>query len=199
MTTLQTQETRQLVAEEAARLIYNEGYRDYRLAKQKATQRLGASQKSHLQPTNEEVQQALKTYIQLFEAEEQAQILNQHRQIALEAMEFLHEFAPKLTGAVANETASPLSAVTIHLRPDTPESILFFLDEHNIPFQEQEKRISFGKTTIDCPVFRLYADNVEVELVALPEHAHNQPPISPITGKKANYLNIEQLRGLLSI
>lgn len=195
-----THEIRQLVAEEAARLIYDEGYRDYKLAKLKASQRLGTPQKSHLQPSNEEVQDALKAYIQLYEAEAQAEILEKHRRIALEAMEFLQDFEPKLTGAVANETSGPLSTITIHLRPDTPESILFFLDEHRIPFQEQEKRISFGRDVMDCPVFQLYADDVEVELVALPNNSHfNQPPISPVTGKKANYLTIEQLQTLLPL
>lgn len=194
MTIKPSQNLRQLVAEEAARLIYDEGFRDYRLAKQKATLRLGASNKSHQQPSNDEIHQALIHYIDLYEGEEQANLLKQHRLIALEAMEFLKDFQPRLTGAAQDGTSGPLSAVTIHIRANAPEEVIIFLDENHIPFQEQEKKLSMGKQTFMCPVLRFYADDIEVEVVILPDDMHfATKPISTITGRATEYWNYKQV------
>lgn len=98
---------RQLVAEEAARLIYDEGYRDYRLAKQKAAVRMGAATNGKSQPNNDEVEAALHDYISLFAEEEQLPILRKHREIAVEALSFLQDFTPCLTGAALEGTSGP--------------------------------------------------------------------------------------------
>ncbi|MEZ5449704.1 MAG: hypothetical protein R3E89_12220 [Thiolinea sp.] len=122
---MELKETRQRVAEEAARLIYDEGYRDYRLAKLKAAQRLGAATQGKNQPGNEEIERALLDYISLFADEEQRSILRQHREIAVEAMEFLHSFEPQLTGAALTGTSGPHSAVTLFLYANRAEDVIF--------------------------------------------------------------------------
>jgi len=93
------EETRHLVAEEAARLIYEEGMRDYRLAKLRAAEQLGVSAHGSSQPTNEEIEAAIHQRIQLFDADTQPALLRQHREVALEAMDFLQAYNPYLTGA----------------------------------------------------------------------------------------------------
>ncbi len=158
---------RQLVADETARLLYEEGYRDYRVAKQKAAQRLGADNQAKNQPSNEEIAQALQDYVQLLDPVEHQANLKLHREIALEAMEFLQPFQPYLTGSALEGTSGPLSAVTLHLSANRAEDVIFHLEEQNIPFQIQERKVKAGKKQDYFPLLRLYVDNVEMELMNL--------------------------------
>lgn len=191
--------TRQLVAEEAARLIYEEGYRDYRLAKQKAATRMGASPNGKHQPSNEEVEIALRAYISLFADEEQLPILRQHREIAVEAMEFLQDFNPWLTGPALEGTAGPHSAVTLYLVANRAEDIIFFMEEQSMPFQTHERKVRFGKKQDYYPLLRFYADDVEVELMIFPDSTQNQGvPISPITGRGVQRANLQKVKALLA-
>ncbi|WP_020559970.1 hypothetical protein [Thiofilum flexile] len=193
-----TQDLRRQIAEEAARLIYDEGYRDYRIAKTKAAQRFG-QQQSYLQPTNEEVEQALQDHIRLFESETQPAILRHHREIALEAMDFLQAFHPVLVGAALEGTSGPLSAVTLQLRANAPEEVMMHLDDHQIPFQTQERRLNYGKRQDYYPLFRLYVDNIEVELLVIPDDPRfANAALSPITGKGIRRAEPQKVRELLA-
>lgn len=189
---------RQLIAEEAARLIYDEGFRDYRLAKQKAMYRFGNPSQNKHQPSNEEVEQALIAYIRLFDAEEQYQILHKHREIALEAMQFLEGYQPTLTGAALVGTSGPHSAVTLHLIADSAEDVIFHLEEERIPFETQERLVKLKQQQVYVPLLRLYADDVEVELmIFLNDGHHNLPPISAITGKPTQRATAKKVKALL--
>lgn len=190
---------RQRVAEEAARLIYEEGYRDYRLAKQKAATRMGASTSGKGQPTNEEVEAALHSYISLFAEEEQLPILHQHRQIAAEAMSFLQDFKPCLTGAALEGTSGPHSAVTLFLIANRAEDVIFFMEEAQIPCQIHERKIRFGQQQDYFPLLRFYADDIEVELLIFPDDGkNNSGPISPVTGKSYRRADLKKVEQLLA-
>ena len=191
-------DTRQLVADEAARLIYDEGYRDYRLAKQKAAARLGATTQSKNQPSNEEIDTALHEYIKLFAADEQWPILRHHREIALEAMHFLRDFAPRLTGAALEGTSGPLSAITLFLSANCAEDVIVFLEEQQIPYQTHERKMRFGQQQEYFPLLRFYADDIEIELLVFPDEGRNVAPISPITGKPAKRADIDKVKALLT-
>lgn len=192
-------ETRQLVAEEAARLIYEEGYRDYRLAKQKAATRMGASTHGKSQPNNEEIETALHDYISLFAEEEQLPILRQHREIAAEAMDFLKRFKPTLTGAALEGTSGPHSAVTLFLVANRAEDVIFFMEEEQIPFQIHERKMRFGQQQDYYPLLRFYADDVEVELMIFPDTGKNHSgPISPITGRNCRRADLKKVQQLLA-
>lgn len=192
-------ETRQLVAEEAARLIYEEGYRDYRLAKQKAATRMGASTHGKSQPNNEEIEAALHAYISLFAEEEQLPILRQHREIAVEAMDFLKDFNPYLTGAALEGTSGPHSAVTLFLVANRAEDVIFFMEEERIPFQIHERKIRFGQQQDYFPLLRFYADDIEVELMIFPDTGRNNGgPVSPVTGKSYQRADLKKVRQLLA-
>ena len=188
---------RQLIADETARLIYEEGYRDYRIAKQKAAQRLGADNQAQNQPSNEEIEQALQDYVQLLEPQEHQATLKQHRQIALEAMEFLQPFQPYLTGAALEGTAGPLSAITLHLSANRAEDVIFHLEEQQIPFQIQERKVKTGKRQDYFPLLRLYVDNIEVELMIFPDNGRStMSALNSITNKgvkRADYKRVKEL------
>jgi len=189
---------RELIADEAARLIYEEGYRDYRLAKQKASARLGAAGLGKHQPGNDEVEQALHDYIRLLDPEPQAARLAQHRAVALDAMEFLQDFRPMLTGAALEGTTGPHSAVTLLLTANRAEDVIFLLQDHNIPFQIHERKLRFGKKLEYYPLLRLYADEVEVELLILPDEDRSAgAPLSAITGRSTRRADRKKLLELV--
>jgi hypothetical protein len=192
-------ELRSQVAEEAARLIYEEGMRDYRLAKLRAADNLGVRLQGSAQPTNEEVETAIHQRIQLFDAETQPLLLRQHREVALEAMEFLQAYNPYLTGAALEGTSSPHSAVTVYLSADSVEEVMFFLDDQHIPFQTHERLTRLGSKKQEYfPLLRFYADDVEVELMIFPhDERFAGAPISPITGKAMKRADRKKVAALL--
>ena len=63
-----TERARQIIAQEAARVIVNHGVRDYRVAKQKAAERLGVSARGSL-PGNAEIEAAVAEHLQIFGGE----------------------------------------------------------------------------------------------------------------------------------
>lgn len=190
---------RQLVADETARLVYEEGYRDYRIAKQKAAQRLGADNQAKNQPSNEEIEQALHEYVQLLDQDEHQASLKLHREIALEAMEFLQPFQPFLTGSALDGTSGPLSAVTLHLSANRAEDVIFHLEEQHIPFQIQERKVKAGKKQDYFPLLRLYVDNVEVELMIFPDDGHaSLSALNLMTGKGLKRADVKRLQEILA-
>lgn len=194
-----TEELRSLVAEEAARLIYEEGYRDYRVAKLRATEHLGVGTLKTTQPSNEEIEVAIHKRISLFDKDTQPQILHHHRQVALDVMRLLEAFTPYLTGAALEGTSSQHSAVTLLLAAETAEEVIFFLTDEHIPFQTHERSIRFGKRKAEYfPLLRLYVDEVEVELMIVPhEDRFTHAPISPVTGKAMKRADYRKVLALL--
>ncbi len=190
---------RQRVADEAARLIYEEGFRDYRLAKQKAAQRMGASSQSKQQPGNEEVLAALHEYIRLLDVDDEHRtLLRHHREIAVEALGFLQDFQPYLTGSALEGVSGPHSAVTLHLSANRAEDVIFFMEEQNIPFQVHERKIRSGKKQAYFPLLRFYADDVEVELMIFPDDGRSShAALDPLTGKGIRRADLKKVQALL--
>ena len=94
-----TERARQVIAQEAARIIVNHGVRDYRVAKQKAAERLGVSSRGSL-PGNSEIEAAVAEHLQIFGGDAHEDRLRLMRVAALSAMELLSSFTPRLVGPV---------------------------------------------------------------------------------------------------
>ena len=105
---------RQMIAVEAARLMYEEGIREYRDAKRKAASRFGPEKAlclgSHL-PSNAEIRNEFRRLLELHEENVLPQRLFRLRLLALKMMELLEPFYPCLVGSVLNGTATERSAV----------------------------------------------------------------------------------------
>src|SRR5260221_2967487 len=91
---------RSRVVHEAARIICEDGLSDYRLAKQKAVERLGLGLGTPL-PSNADIQTAVLQYQRIFGGRAYADRLTKLRRTAVQAMKLLAEFQPRLVGAVA--------------------------------------------------------------------------------------------------
>jgi hypothetical protein len=156
------------IAQEAARLMIEEGIREYRPAKQKAAARLGLAASKNL-PRNEEIDQALEEYHRLYRAHVQPQHITRLRRLALEAMRFLRLFSPRLVGGVLDGSAGPFSPIVLHLFPEAPEEVIRKLLESGIPHTEQSVSLSVGSPRpVAFPALCFWVDGVEVQLVLLP-------------------------------
>lgn len=113
---------RSRIAQTTARLIAEHGLTDWNLAKRKACRELGLSDREAL-PDNEEVEQALRDYNNLFQQVEQPQRLRAQRIEALRWMERLAQWQPVLTGAVAAGWATAHSEIRIELEAEDGKAV----------------------------------------------------------------------------
>ncbi|HRH90267.1 MAG TPA: hypothetical protein PLO41_25770, partial [Rubrivivax sp.] len=105
----------------AARLVVDEGM-DYAQAKRKAVRTLGRPPRGAEMPSNEQVEDEVRSHLGLFHADTQPAELRALRELALRWMQRLADFRPHLTGAVWRGTATRLSAVHIDLYCDDPKA-----------------------------------------------------------------------------
>jgi hypothetical protein len=192
----QTDEQRQRICQEAARIMAEEGVRDYHAAKRRAAGRLNWPQDKHL-PSNQEIERALTDYLRLFQGRHLDERTRQLRRHALEAMRFLARFEPRLVGALLSGTVTTGSAVELHLTADTPEEVGFFLADHHIPHEQFSHRLRFGGDRVEnTPAFRFAADGVAIELTVLTSTTVREAPLSPVDGRpmrRANTREVELL------
>ncbi len=135
---VKTPQLRQMIAQQAARMMAEEGVSDYAYAKKKAGRQLGVTDKQGL-PSNLEVEEEIRLYNALYLADVQPEHLAQLRKNALFTMELLQQFNPYLTGAVLDGTAGLGTETHIHLFADSAKEVEIFLLNENIPFEVNEK------------------------------------------------------------
>jgi hypothetical protein len=105
----------------AARLVVDEGM-EYAQAKRKAARALDRTPRGAELPSNEQVEDEVRSYLELFCADTQPAELRALRELALRWMQRLAEFRPHLSGAVWRGTATRLSSVHIDLYCDDPKA-----------------------------------------------------------------------------
>ncbi len=157
---------RQLIAQQAARMMAEDGIHDFAYAKKKAGKQLGVSENSVL-PTNAEIEDEIRLYHEIYNADEQPLELAKLRQAALLTMQLFEKFNPHLTGSVLDGSAGKFSQTNIHLFADSAKDVEMFLLNQQIPFESSEKsyRVSDkpskekkDKVRKTVPVFTLETD-----------------------------------------
>jgi hypothetical protein len=188
---------RQRLAQKTAQILLDSGTRDFKAAKQKAAQQLGATDTKSL-PNNSEIELALSEYQRIFRATSQPEHLNRLREIAIEAMQFLKDFKPRLVGSVLSGTADEHSVIRVHLFADTVESIGFYLQDKQIPNELGERRLKVGLEQYqNYSTYEFVVDDARVELVIfLPKQ--KQIPLSPIDGKPMQRADLAEVETLLN-
>ncbi|MFO1273504.1 MAG: hypothetical protein U1F50_17815 [Rubrivivax sp.] len=110
------------IASAAARLVVDEGM-EYALAKRKAARHFGPPTRGRPElPSNEQVEDEVRAYLELFHADTQPAELRALRELALRWMQRLAAFRPHLGGAVWRGTATRLSAIHLDLYCDDPKA-----------------------------------------------------------------------------
>jgi hypothetical protein len=128
----------------------------------------------------------------------QNEALQQLRREALKAMVFLDAFSPRLVGSVLSGTADHDSKITLHLFADTPEAVMTFLMEKNIPFAESERRYHYrsGRQTRTL-VLSFVAFDVPFDLVVFDRAAIKEAPLTSARGGPVPRASRTKLKALL--
>ena len=195
--TSESERARQVVAQEAARIIVTQGVRDYRLAKQKAAERLGASGRGSL-PGNAEIEAAVADHLQIFNGEEHEDLLRLMRTAALSAMELLRNFSPRLVGPVLAGTADENSSVNLHAFADSPEMLAMEIGDMGIQFRSYERRLKTRRGQVEMFAgFEFNHQNEMIQATVFPIDGIRQAPMSPIDGKPMKRADRKSVQELL--
>ncbi len=108
------------IAIATARLIADEGL-SWGAAKHRALKELGLPPRTAL-PSNDEVEDALREHLALFQADTQPAELRALRETAMRWMDRLADFDPQLTGAAWRGTANHFSDLHLLLYSDDPKA-----------------------------------------------------------------------------
>jgi hypothetical protein len=191
------QQMRLRIAQEAARLMTEDGVQDFYAAKRKAAQHLGAPDTRNM-PRNQEVEAAMHEYQRLFLGDQQSNHLRALRQTAVQAMRFLDVFKPRLVGSVLSGTAGRHADINLHLFADTPEEVSLFLMENSIPFQHTHKRLRLDRESWqDFPAYQFMAGEHPVELVVFTNEGRREAPRSPVDGRPMRRARLDEVKALL--
>jgi len=189
---------RRHICAEAARIMVEEDVHDYQIAKRKAIHRLNLPWDKNL-PGNDEIEMARVDYLRLFRGRRLDADVRRLRRLALEAMEFLAGFDPRLVGEVLSGHVTPASSIQLHLTADSPEALRLWLQERTIPFEQTDRRLRFGgDRQATVPLFRFSADGVAIELCVFGREAARETPLSPVDGRPMKRANRRQLEQLLA-
>ncbi len=160
------QDMRRRIAHAAARLLAEDGSLDYGSAKRKAARQLGAPDSGNL-PDNQQIEEALRTYQALYQADATRTLLASLRQTAIEYMEQLSAFDPHLTGSVLNGTAGPHADINLQLFTDDQKDVEFLLMRLGSPYQAGEYRSAEAGGRV-YPRFLINDPRAPIDLVVYP-------------------------------
>lgn len=164
---------REHLAHLAARLMAEDGITDYAYAKRKAAKQMGATDTHHL-PSNQQVEEALRSFRSLYQSDSHPGVLRQLRAQALDAMRLLEPFHPYLTGSVLNGTAGEQSDINLNVYSDDEKSVMMFLLKHDLQFESGQWRVHLAGRQQLVPSFTLQTETgIPVHIAVLPENARH--------------------------
>jgi hypothetical protein len=191
---------RQMLAQEAARIIVDQGLRDFRAAKMKAAERLGMSTRGAL-PRNSEIELAVSEHLALYGREAHSDFLFTMRETTLAVMRVLNVFTPRLVGPVLIGTADENSAINLHVFSDSVEAVAAELHSLGHRYRPYERRLKTSRgrgakpETFAGLQFEFAGELVEATV--FPIDGIRQAPISPIDGKPMKRANEKAVKALL--
>ncbi len=154
---------RERIAQLAARLMAVDGIDDYALAKRKAARQSGAPDTRNL-PTNDEVEQALRAYQQLYQADELRDRLHYLRERAREMMRLLSRFDPYLSGAVLSGSAGKYADIDLLLFTDSVKDVEIFLIDNGVDYRSSERRMHIGDEARGVPNFSVSTPDADFDV-----------------------------------
>ena len=188
---------RRTIRYEAARIMAEDGIRDFRKAKRKACGRIGVSADRAV-PTNLEIEDSLEEHLAIFTGDD----LREHHRLYLGAaftvMEWFENCSPRLTGAALSGTITSARPVELQVFADTFEEIGDTLASRDIGFRLLEKRLRFQREGFrNVSGFEFQSGDIDIEvLVFLPGDPY--PPLSRVNGKPVKWGSMKKVRRILN-
>lgn len=193
-----TDNRRAAVADEAARIIQEEGLADFRSAKEKAVERLGLSASNTPLPSNEEVENALAERHRIFRGTDHPVLLHELRRTALTVLHALEIYHARLVGSVLNGTATDFSAIDLHLFSDSSETVGVTLDALGLEHRPTQFRHQFRRGEAErFPGYRFRTLDFECTATVFSIKHRRRAPLSPIDGKPMSRAGIQEVEALL--
>jgi hypothetical protein len=179
-----------------------EGILDFQHAKRKAAERIDPLGQGAL-PNNQEVELALRDYMQTFQAAALRERLAQRYRLARHAMHKLETFEPRLVGPLLRGIATVNSPVELHVFADSVEELCMSLMDRGLRYELDEKRLRFGGGRYEqIPLCRLFEEQVPIEVAVFVPRGRKEPPVSPVDGKtmrRVGEREMERLAGEFGI
>jgi hypothetical protein len=188
---------RNRIAQLAARLMAVDGIDDFALAKRKAARQIGAPDTRHL-PNNDEVEQALRAYQQLYQADEQQARLLHLRRNAREMMNLLAPFNPYLSGSVLSGSAGKYSDINILLFTDSVKDVEMFLINRGIPYRSGEVRVYVGDMPASVPRFSVSTGEADFEIIVFSERERRMQLRATAEGRPFERARVDWLDEVLA-
>lgn len=185
------------VADEAARLICDEGYTDYRPARTKAAERLGLGSRGSL-PEYAAIERAVLDRQALFGGVAYVERLRAMRRTALSAMKLLASFRPQLAGGAVSGAIGKAHRVQLHVFSEVPEAVEIFLGDRSIHCEQAERRYRLASGREESiPLCRFEAEGIGIDIAVFEREAGGWTPLSIIDGKPVRRLDARQVQELL--
>ena len=188
---------RQRLAEEAARIILEEGVRDYGLAKRKAADHLGMTGRREM-PANTEIENAVLERNRLFASAETQREYRDRLRAATLVMDRLASLEPRLVGPLLLGILEPQPVINLHGFAETVEEVIFLLGDMGIQCRSGDRHYRGGSgTRVPFLSFR-GPDGLDVELTVFPANGIRQAPPSPVDGRPMRRLGLAAVQELIA-
>ena len=185
------------IAHLAARIMVEDGIENYALAKKKAARQAGVADTRHL-PGNDEIDDALKNYQQIFHADDQRDRLQVLREKAVRAMRELDAFNPHLCGSVLSGSAGKYADINLQLFTDDAKAVEIFLIDRGIGYKPGQTSLYSGEARITVPLFTLNDEGTDIEVVVLSPRDARLPLRTSLAGKAIERAKLVMVEELLS-
>lgn len=187
---------RSAVAQEAARLMAEHGIQDFLVAKRKAAERFGVFDGALL-PKNTEIEAALLSHQRLFGGESHEQSLHEQRRVALDAMQLLKRFEPRLVGPVLAGSATKFADIQLHVFSDSAEAVYIHLMEERFDYDVLERRVRISPgIQMGVPAVRFDLGTGTIEAFIFPRDGIRQAPGSPVDGRPMRRADLREVMEL---
>jgi len=189
-------EMRERLAQESARLMIEHGIVDFGLAKRKAAERLAVSAFGAL-PSNAQIEACLAERQRIFDPDYHADRIDHLRRLALELMQQLKAFEPRLTGPALAGTATTNSRIELHVFAASAEAVAFALEGHGHRPAPCQHRFRYGGgRQQQVPGYRFQMQGAAVLTPVFPENGIREAPLSAVNQRpmvRASQREIEKL------
>ncbi len=179
------------VAREAALLLYTAQEKEYKQAKERATENLGA----RILPSNLAVARELDAIAEELEGASRHERLVQMRKEALKIMQILDDFTPRLVGSVWRGAINKNSDIDIVAFASTPNAVLASLQESSFSIVKTEwlSVTKAGRKEASFHIYVALPSGNEAEVVVRSVEKMNLYEKCEIYGDRVTGLNGSQL------
>lgn len=187
---------REQIAHLAARIIAEDGVDDFAYAKRKAARQAGAADARSM-PDNEEVENALALYREIYQKDEHPEILSSLREQALTVMSALERFHPYLSGSVLSGVAGKFSDIEIHLFADSGKEVEMFLLNRGWKFRPTQVRCYVNQSEQQIPAYLVLHEGIEAVLKVFDLEDTRATIRSTALGRPLQRAGIAEVRALV--